>query len=123
MLVALVQSALWARSETPVTITIDGVMLSGFLISGHTYYASLQDILAQEGSMGAAILSNHLQASLERNPLPPGDAVPADTIPELFYLRDTVRWSGNTLVPVGRWCGRYADISGWMLGAPSDASA
>lgn len=115
MLAGLVIDVGAERFSAGVTLTFDGMLISGMLISIRQFYAGLQDLLAQEGSHATTTLGLTIQASLDKLPatLPP----PIEGVrPTMIYMRDTVCVIGTGVYPLGFWSGRYDAVTGWTLG-------
>jgi hypothetical protein len=125
LLQGLVLNATVERYSTAITVTVDGMLLSGYLISPRQFYAGLQDLIAAEGDIGSTQLSLMLQRTLEQAPTIPDDAVISpDAVPELFYLRDAICWLGaHDPVLTRFWAGRYRSITGWAFGIPKNTPA
>ncbi|TRO20915.1 hypothetical protein EQ826_15295 [Ectopseudomonas mendocina] len=105
-----------AGVEMPVTLTVTGVAISGFIVSGQRYLDLLND---QYSGLGTQDGKDFGQYMLEyKDALLLDDAEGAG--PYYIHLRDAAYVSGAAQLPGARgmiWRGKVGDVSGFSLGA------
>jgi hypothetical protein len=95
-------------SEFSVTLTIDGILISGLLVGRRAYLARVKDVFEQEGTAGTVAfipLFDGLQGISDQH------------FTGALYMRDvTGVLPGGAHFRLPVWCGRVSAISGWYFG-------
>ena len=96
------------RTQMSITITVDGMIISGMVVSFREFLGGVEDGFASVGTELTVHFSQRLQGFLER--------MGSDMIPHnALYLRDVTVWAPGGVRSLRWWACRLDAISGWWI--------
>jgi hypothetical protein len=101
-----------------LTVTIDGMLVTGMAIGAVEYYTVFEQTLSAEGTFDTVQFAQSIRSALEKvRAIPESDpSVFASVLPIAFYMRDVTILTGGGRYSLPLWTGRFDAITGWDLG-------
>jgi hypothetical protein len=112
----------------PVTLCVNGLLVSGVIVSGQAYFEGFADTLATAVTNVSDDSRWNIRQMFaqygefykpKRSETAAGRKAPSPEAPEFIHLRNAQFFIGSNLVPTDQkvwWRGRIAEVDGFMLG-------
>jgi hypothetical protein len=122
LLTIILAAANQGTLSTPITVLVDGILISGTLISMRDYFIRQQDRLAAEGTFGTVWFDGVIKPVIDSMTEDPSsasdDQESFDGPVHGFYLADvTFSSTAGIIHEIPFWSGKFSAISGWWWGS------
>lgn len=120
LLAAIAGNAYAGYMSMGITLHVGGLIITGTVTSEQAYFEGIQDLLAQEGTIGTTLVANLFQNlnQADKSTSAPDDEIV--NVPVLF-LKDAVAYNENR---PGLWLGWWrvpiSAVVGWGWASPQE---